>query len=194
MNKPAALALCCALLAAGCTRSSLLLLPSEDGSTGAVAVLSEDGETVVDRANTRTSLNGRGAKVRDIDPNRIKARDRALVEGLPPPPAHFTLYFYEGSTNLMPASQPQLQAIFDEVRRRPGAEVQVTGHTDTLGTEEDNDRLSRARAEEIRNRLIADGLGADMTSAVGRGERELLEKTADEVRDPINRRVEIIVR
>lgn len=190
----AGLALACGLLATGCTRSSLLLLPGEDGHTGAVAVLGENGETVVDRANTRTSLGSARPQVRDVDPAPLDAADRALVEGLPPPPAHFILYFYEGSTTIVPSSEPQLKAVFEEVKRRPGAEVQVTGHTDSLGTSEDNDRLSLDRAEEIRRLLIADGLAADMTSAVGRGERELLEKTADEVRDPVNRRVEVIVR
>ena len=81
-----------------------------------------------------------------------------------------------------------------EIARRPGAEVQVTGHTDTVGSDADNDVLSQKRAEEILNVLVAKGFDRSIMSAVGRGERELKEATADNVGNPVNRRVEVIVR
>lgn len=191
------LSLVALLAAGGCAGSSVLLLPEEDGSTGAVAVLESGGkaqETLLDRPNSRTRTSGTRPATRAVDPAKIPRRDRALVDGLPPPPARFTLYFYEGSTRLVPDSRPQLDALFAEILRRPGAEVQVTGHTDTEGSAEDNDRLSLARATEIRSALIAEGLGAEISSAVGRGERELLVPTADNIANPANRRVEVIVR
>lgn len=183
------------LLLGGCASSSLLLLPDEGGGSGSVAVLGADGqETVVGQANSRTSL-GAQPRTRAIDPARLSAQDRALVDGLPPPPARFTLYFVEGSTQIVPSSQPQLDALVEEVKKRPGAEVQVTGHTDRLGQEEDNDRLSMQRAQEVRDVLVAQGrLDAAITSVVGRGEREPLVPTADGVANPTNRRVEVIVR
>lgn len=185
------------LLLAGCASPSLLLLPDEDGGSGAVAVLESGGRTqatVVDSPNSRTGIGGARPQTRAIDPARLSASQRALIEGLPPPPAHFTLYFIEGSTRMVPSSQPQVEALFAEVARRPGAEVQVTGHTDRLGQDADNDRLSLERAREIRDLLVAQGLDAAITSAVGRGEREPLVQTADGVRDQANRRVEVIVR
>jgi outer membrane protein OmpA-like peptidoglycan-associated protein len=50
------------------------------------------------------------------------------------------------------------------------------------------------RAEEVRNALGEHGLDLAITRAVGRGERELLVKTADNVREDRNRRVEVIIR
>ena len=72
--------------------------------------------------------------------------------------------------------------------------MQVTGHTDRVGTVQDNDRLSAERAETIRDVLIQHGLHANFVRAVGRGEREPLIPTPDEQDEPRNRRVEVIVR
>jgi len=84
--------------------------------------------------------------------------------------------------------------VFAEIARRPGAEVQITGHTDTVGQTADNDRLSLERAREIRDALVGQGLNPAITRAVGRGERELLIPTPDNTPEPRNRRVEVIVR
>jgi outer membrane protein OmpA-like peptidoglycan-associated protein len=72
--------------------------------------------------------------------------------------------------------------------------VQITGHTDTVGSTADNDVLSLKRAGEIREALAVQGLNLTITRAVGRGERELLVPTPDNTAEPRNRRVEIIVR
>jgi outer membrane protein OmpA-like peptidoglycan-associated protein len=87
-----------------------------------------------------------------------------------------------------------LKQVFAELAKRSGAEVQITGHTDTVGSEGDNDTLSLKRAREIRETLIAEGLSPTISRAVGRGERELLVATPDNTAEPRNRRVEITVR
>ena len=105
-----------------------------------------------------------------------------------------TLYFQEGTTRLTRESEPGLVFLKKEISERPGAEVQVTGYTDTLGSEDDNDALSQRRAEEVLAALAEQGLDRAMMSAVGRGERELRVKTDDGVREPANRRVVVTVR
>ena len=116
------------------------------------------------------------------------------MEALPSPPSSFILYFKEGTTTLTPESEPALEKLFAEVSARSGADVQVVGHTDTVGRMESNDRLSLARAMEVRRLLIDRGLDPSLVRGVGRGERELLVDTADEVDEPQNRRVEVVVR
>jgi len=76
----------------------------------------------------------------------------------------------------------------------PAAEVVVTGHTDRVGSVEANDRLSLARAEAVRDLLVAAGVARSAVTAVGRGEREPAVPTADEVAEARNRRVEIKIR
>jgi outer membrane protein OmpA-like peptidoglycan-associated protein len=116
------------------------------------------------------------------------------IGGTAPPTLSFTLYFFEKSTRIVPGSRATLAALLAEVARRQAVEVQVTGHTDRVGTVQDNDRLSAERAETIRDVLIQHGLRANFVRAVGRGEREPLILTPDEQDEPRNRRVEVIVR
>jgi len=70
----------------------------------------------------------------------------------------------------------------------------VIGHTDRVGAVEFNDALSRKRAETVASRLVAAGVPAERIAVAGRGEREPLIPTNDEVAEPRNRRVEIKVR
>lgn len=181
------------LLAACASGGSVTLLPGEPGTnTGAVAVFNpksgaEAGSLTA--ANTRAQLSGKFA-AKSADPKLYAA----LTDALPPPAAHFTLYFFEGSTKLTPESEPEFRKVFAELAIRPGVEVQITGHTDTVGSEGDNDTLSLKRAREIREALAVQGLNLTITRAVGRGERELLVPTPDNTVEPRNRRVEITVR
>lgn len=182
---------------AGCAHSSMVLLPDEDGGHGEVAILESGGkqsETIVGEANSRATLGGAQPSIRPLGANGLKPNEAALVSDLPPPPRSFTLYFLEGGTEVTPESLPVLEELRAEIAKRPGAEVQVTGHTDTVGSEEDNDTLSQNRAEEIMNLLASKGFERSMLSAVGRGERELRVLTGDNVNSPVNRRVEVIVR
>ena len=187
-----------ALLAlGGCAHSSMVLLPDEDGGHGQVAILKPDGtgtETIVSEANSRATLGGSQPSIKPLGAKGLKPSEAELVSALPPPAKSFTLYFLEGTTEMTATSAPRVDEIRTEIAGRPGAEVQVTGHTDTVGSEQDNDTLSQKRAEEILNLLASKGFDPTIMSAVGRGERELQVPTDDNVNSPVNRRVEVIVR
>lgn len=186
-----------ALLSA-CAKPSIVLLDGERGAkVGAVAVVDEASggdRALIDQANTKARITSRAVKQKAIDPAGLSEKQRALLDGLPEPPADFTLYFQENTTRLTAESEPMLQALLAEVARRPGADVQIIGHSDRLGSDADNDRLSLERAREIREVLIGRGLDPASTRASGRGEREPIVRTEDGVREPLNRRVEAIVR
>jgi len=195
--RPRGVLIAAALALAGCAHSSVVLLPEEDGGHGEIALRSKDGkgaETVMSEANSRATLGGAQPSIRPLGANGLKPNEAALLASLPPPAKSFTLYFHEGTTEIAPESAGMLEQIRAEVAKRPGAEVQVTGHTDTVGSDADNDLLSRKRAEEIVNWLATKGFDRGMMSAVGRGERELKERTADNVASAANRRVEVLVR
>ena len=104
------------------------------------------------------------------------------------------LYFEAGGNVLTPESQAALTTIRQEIAERAASEVMVIGHTDRVGSVEGNDRLSLQRAEGLRDLLVESGVPAEKMEAVGRGERDPLVPTADEVDEPKNRRVEISVR
>jgi outer membrane protein OmpA-like peptidoglycan-associated protein len=189
--------ICISLALAGCAHSSMVLLPDEDGGHGEVSIRKSDGSgtaTIVNEPNTRATLDGSRPSITPLGANGLKPDEAMLVSALPPAPKSFTLYFLEGTTEMTAQSVPVLDQLRAEIARRPGAEVQVTGHTDTVGSDADNDILSRKRAEEILNLLASKGFDRSIMSAVGRGERELKVLTGDNVSSPINRRVEVIVR
>ena len=192
-----AILICATLALAGCATSSVVLLPEEDGGHGEIALLPKDGKgsaTLMKDANSRATLGGSQPSIRPLGAKGLKPEEAALLASLPPPPKSFTLYFNEGTTELAAQSAGMLEQIRAEVASRPGAEVQVTGHTDTVGSGADNDLLSRKRADEIVNWLATKGFDRRMMSAVGRGERELKERTGDNVASASNRRVEVLVR
>jgi outer membrane protein OmpA-like peptidoglycan-associated protein len=172
-------------------------LPNEDGGQGQIAILESGGkanETVVGQANSRATLGGSQPTIRPLGANGLKPNEVLLVSALPPPAKSFTLYFSEGTTEMTADSLPVLDELRAEITNRAGAEVQVTGHTDTVGNDVDNDALSQKRAEEVLNSLASRGFDRSIMSAVGRGERELRAPTGDNVSSPVNRRVEVIVR
>ena len=177
-----------------CQHSSLILLPDEGGGHGAVAVLEANGkpvDAVVSQPDSRTKLGDATPTTR---PAQLKGDEVALLSGMPPPPKSFTLYFVEGTTDLTPESEPALAELRAEIARRPGVDVEVTGHTDTVGSAEDNDRLSQNRAEQSLGLLATVGIDRSLMTAVGRGERDLREPTMDNVESALNRRVEVVVR
>jgi len=73
-------------------------------------------------------------------------------------------------------------------------DVLVIGHTDTVGSDQANDALGQQRADIVRAALIRLGVPADDIRALSRGKRNLAVPTANGVAEPLNRRVEIIVR
>lgn len=72
--------------------------------------------------------------------------------------------------------------------------IQVNGYTDLSGTAAYNQRLSVRRAEAVAKELVADGVPRAVISMEGFGETNPLVPTAKGVREPQNRRVEIILK
>jgi hypothetical protein len=69
--------------------------------------------------------------------------------------------------------------------------ITAIGHTDTSGPPDYNMALSLRRATTVKNALVREGVSAGAIDTVGKGETQLLVQTADGVREPQNRRVEI---
>jgi outer membrane protein OmpA-like peptidoglycan-associated protein len=181
---------------AGCAQSGVSLLAGENG--GSVAVL--DPKTgrdlgMIDQANRHTVIGAKGKlSSRALTDAEIGRRFGDILADLPEAPKLFLLYFREGSTQLIDESNALVPELFDEMKRRPGADVQVVGHTDTVGDPASNDSLSVRRAQQVRDLLVSMGMKPDIVRATGRGERDPLEPTADEVASVFNRRVEVYVK
>ncbi|MDQ0037601.1 outer membrane protein OmpA-like peptidoglycan-associated protein [Variovorax boronicumulans] len=191
-------ALVTALLAACSTPGTrVVLLPQADGKPSAVVVRAKDGEEVLSRPYQRATaaVGASGAPVVDqADAAKVQAENKPLFDMRPPPPQRYTVFFEVGGTTLTPASQQIMTEALAAALARSGGDIVVTGHTDTKGTGESNDQLSRRRAQEVVQLFVERQFPANRVEAVGRGERDLAVPTADEVDEPRNRRVTIEVR
>lgn len=188
-----------ALLAAcAAPTTRVILLPQADGSASAVVVrANDDAEQTLSLPYQRaTVVSGtRGAPVVDqADATKLRQANASLFEMLPPPAETFTVYFDAGGAVLTAASRITLDKALNLALGRSGGELVLTGHTDTVGSTTRNDDLSRLRAQQVRDLFVARNFPAQRIEVVGRGERDLAVRTADEVDEPRNRRVTIEVR
>jgi hypothetical protein len=81
----------------------------------------------------------------------------------------------------------------EDYRQGGRPQVSVVGYTDTSGSAAYNLELSQRRAEVVANELEREGVPSADIVTLGRGEEALLVATADGVREPHNRRVEIVL-
>jgi outer membrane protein OmpA-like peptidoglycan-associated protein len=191
--------LAAAALLTGCAtpRPALFaVIPDQaDGHIGTI-VVEADGEKRVIHAPYAAQRMGADGKLApdQLDARRVREEFGPTLAALPARPATFTLYFLHDSDELTPESEAQVAKILAELKGRPAPEILVTGHTDTRGGLTHNDELSKARAERMRELLVQHGLPANRIQTAGRGKREPLIHTEDNVDEPRNRRVEISVR
>lgn len=184
-----------ALLLAGCAREKVVLLPDADGKTGSLTITPKEGKPVVlDKPYTVATVGSSAVSTAQSDEAAIKKAYSETLSATPLPPAKFVLYFLVGSDELTADSKKELEKVLGEIKNRPVPDIVVVGHTDRVGSVPDNDRLSAARAQKIQAELVRQGIASDNIQATGRGEREPLVQTEDEVAEPKNRRVEIYVR
>ena len=108
-------------------------------------------------------------------------------------PGRYLVFFALDQATLTEADRQIISQAVDEYRRTGAARIIATGHTDTSGSATYNLELSLRRAEVVTNELVRQGVPAADIATVGQGEEDLLVPTADGVREPRNRRVEIVV-
>ena len=183
------------LSACGSPREHFSVISDRDGKTGRMVVTPRQGSPVtLDQGNASATVRGGEAAPAKLTAAEIKEMYKEALDAQPMAPTRFVLYFVEGGDVLTPESQRELENVFAEIKKRPAPDLIVVGHTDRVGSVTDNDRLALRRAETVRAQLIAQGFLAENISASGRGEREPLVATADEVAEARNRRVEMLVR
>jgi OmpA-OmpF porin, OOP family len=115
----------------------------------------------------------------------------------PPPPAvappSFMVFFDWDRSNLSAQALATIKQAADAFRAKGNARITATGHTDTSGPEAYNMALSLRRANAVKDALVREGVPAQAITVIGMGEKGLLVPTADGVREPQNRRVEIVI-
>lgn len=184
----------CIAALAGCAQERVVLLPEPGGGATSLAVTQRGRDVVLDRPYAATELSLADPWRYSATPAEVQSTFGAALAAQPERAAHFTLYFIEGSDELTEDSKRTLAQMFEDLGKRPVADVLVVGHTDAVGSDQYNDALALKRAEAVRVMLVARGVPEKDIVAIGRGKRELLIPTPSGVAEPRNRRVEIVVR
>jgi outer membrane protein OmpA-like peptidoglycan-associated protein len=95
--------------------------------------------------------------------------------------------------NLKPGARDKVAKIAAILRSHPDLKIQVEGHTDSVGSDEYNLRLSERRADSVRAGLVEDGINRDVVGTAGFGESKPVATNGTAEGRQQNRRVEVIV-
>lgn len=193
---PALLALLAACAGPGPT-TRVVLLPQDNAPNTAVQVqgIKEGAPQVLDKPYLQASVGQAASITVSLTTAENVAKEYPILSRkIDLPQESFMLTFLTGTSNLTEQSLETLKTVIARAKARAASEVLVTAHTDRQGSIESNDRLSIQRAESVRKLLIDQGLAPERVEAIGRGERQPLVPTEDEVAEPRNRRAEVVIR
>lgn len=123
-------------------------------------------------------------QLRDL---QAKQTDRGLVLTLG------DVLFDTGKATLKPGAASTIDRLAQFLERAPDRSVAIEGHTDSVGGEDYNLRLSEARADSVKAALVAKGIDARRVTTVGKGEGEPVAGNDNAAGRQQNRRVAIIV-
>jgi iron complex outermembrane receptor protein len=104
----------------------------------------------------------------------------------------YQVFFDFNKSDLSPAAVKVVDQAAMNAGPAKATQIVVTGHTDTVGSDAYNLRLSKRRAESVAAELEAKGIASSEIEIVAKGKKDLLVPTKDGVREPQNRRVQIV--
>ena len=180
-----------------CSKTTVILLPDENETVGAVVVETAKASKVVDQPYHSLSVTGsteRSMSASALDKEEVLQRYGASLKALPQAAASYIFYFTTGTSTLTESSARDLDTLVDELRdRQPPIVLNIIGHTDATGSKDFNLKLSLERARAVEKVLIGSGISIDTLRIQSFGENDPLVPTADGVPEPKNRRVEVMV-
>lgn len=188
------------LIISGCAtvKETVVLVPDADGTVGQVTVTTEGGSKTLTDPNTMVEVTGSRESPSDpkkIDQSKIDFLFADSIKALPSAPVSFLFYFMHDSTELTAESRATILEILLLIHERAFYEISIIGHTDTTGSDEYNVKLSSARAAAVRDILHSrGGVPSARMELRYHGKRDPLVPTRDQVRQPRNRRVEVVVK
>lgn len=125
-------------------------------------------------------------------------RPQAQVAPTPAPapapvPRTYLVFFDHDSAQLTTAARSIIATAANNAKTAGTTRIVATGHADKSGADVYNDRLSQRRSDSVKGELLRLGVPANSIATVAKGENDPLVQTRDGVREPQNRRVEIVL-
>ncbi|MBK7105784.1 MAG: OmpA family protein [Ignavibacteriae bacterium] len=113
--------------------------------------------------------------------NAVKNSEQVIIEGV---------FFKFDSDQLTPESDNTLTNVANVLQKYPDANVEIQGHTDSLGNNMYNEFLSEKRAKSVKNFLIKNGINESRLTPIGYGETKPIEDNRTAYGRAVNRRIE----
>ena len=200
----AILALIASLCAGGCAttapvtpaRTTVVLMPDEDGHVGAVSVTTASGSQKIDEAYSFATVEGtrsRPSAVNLMGREKVVEAYSGILMAQPPKPKSFILHFLLDKTVLTGESKAQLPAVLQAIKERKPTEITIFGHADATGSEAHNVKLSADRANAIAKLLRKDDPSLDHIDVQFFGDKVPLFPSEPHVPEPRNRRAEVMI-
>lgn len=140
------------------------------------------------------ALNAIGGAVTPPAPEDMMPPVTAMAAptgAMAPEDAKYLVFFDFNASKVDAGGSSVVDSVAAEVKKQNIRSVNIVGYTDTSGSKKYNKRLSAKRANSVRDALVARGIDANLLLVDSMGEENLMVPTADEVREPANRRAEI---
>ena len=118
----------------------------------------------------------------------------AAAAPAPAPARSYLVFFDWDKATLTDRARQIIRQAADASTHVQTTRIEVNGYTDTSGSPQYNMGLSMRRADAVAAELVRDGVPRNVIAIHGFGETHLLVPTGPDVREPQNRRVEIIIR
>lgn len=103
------------------------------------------------------------------------------------------IFFETAKADLLPESNAELDKLAEMLNNNASVQIKISGHTDDIGNDSDNQKLSQERAEAVFNFLIKKGIKKSRLSFMGYGENKPVAENSNEEGRQLNRRVEFEV-
>ncbi|MEN6317716.1 MAG: OmpA family protein [Syntrophaceae bacterium] len=191
--------ICIIMLLSACSakKSLVVLLPDPDGKTGKIEVLNQGGSQILSEPNKAVAIHSSQTAPEppvQLQEDQVKQIFGEELDAMPAVLVHYILYFKKDSTDLTDESEHIIDDILASIRKINPAEISIIGHTDRMATREKNFRLGLNRASQIMRLLAKKGIDERIIEVSSHGEDDPIIQTDDEVPEPKNRRVEIVIR
>jgi outer membrane protein OmpA-like peptidoglycan-associated protein len=100
--------------------------------------------------------------------------------------------FDTGQATLKPGAYATIDRLANALKEDPARKVMIEGHTDSVGSDDYNQRLSENRAQSVQSALMQRGVAPDQITALGKGESTPVASNDNAAGRQQNRRVELI--
>jgi outer membrane protein OmpA-like peptidoglycan-associated protein len=186
------------LLVSACSKTMVVLVPDPSGAVGKVTVTPKLGfshllEKPMESINTYpVSILPGGGNI--ITMESLPETLKETLRNEPEYRSQYIFYFNSGSVQLNEESLGKISAAVQKIAATKSCDVVSIGHSDSVGDEDYNVKLSTQRAEAVKEMLVAAGVASECIETISYGESDPLVKSGDNVDESVNRRVEIEIR